>query len=54
MWPTLTVYIGGVMASLLPISPVECGFEHLSGQTKDYEICCFSTKRTVPRSKNKD
>ena len=33
----------------------DCGFESLLGQTKPYEIgiCCFSTKHTALRSKNK-
>ena len=41
--------IGGVMASGLPSSTVERGFESRSDQTKDYEIgiCCFSAKHAT-------
>jgi hypothetical protein len=35
---------------------VDRGFEHRSGQTKDYKIgfCCFSAKHAALRSKSKD
>jgi len=35
---------------------VDRGFEHRSGQTKDYKIgiCCFSTKHAALRRKCKD
>jgi len=38
------VVTGGVMASVLASSMVDCGFEPRSCQAKDYEIgvCCFS------------
>ena len=41
--------IGAVMDSVLASSVVDCGFEHRSGQTKDYEIgiCCFSAKHAA-------
>ena len=44
------------MVSVLSSSVVDRGFEPRSGQTKDYKIniCCFSTKHTALRSKNKD
>jgi hypothetical protein len=48
--------ICGVMVSMLSSSVVDRGFEPRSGQTKDYKIniCCFSTKHTAQRRKNKD
>ena len=44
------------MASVLAWSAVGRGFEHTSGQAKDYNIgiCYFSSKHAVLRSKNKD
>jgi hypothetical protein len=44
------------MVSVLASSAVDRGFEPRSGQTKDYkiDICCFSTKQAVLRSKIKD
>ena len=44
------------MESVLALSAVDRGFERRSGQTKDYNIgmCCFSTKHTALRKKNKD
>jgi hypothetical protein len=44
------------MVSMLSSSVVDRGFEPRSGQTKDYKIniCCFSTKHTAQRRKNKD
>ena len=44
------------MVSVLASSAVDRGFEPRSGQTKDYKIgiCCFSTKHTALRRKNKD
>ena len=37
---------GGVIVNMLALLEVDNGLEHLSGQTKDYEIspCCFSSK----------
>jgi hypothetical protein len=48
--------IGGVMVSMLASSPVDCGFYHRSGQTKDYKIgnCWFSAKHAVLSGKNKE
>ena len=48
--------ISGVMVSVLTSSAVDHGFEHRSGQTKDYKIgiCCFSAKHPVLRRKSKD
>ena len=48
--------IGGVMVSVLASSAVDRGFEHRSGQTKDYKIgiCCFSAKHAALRKKSKD
>jgi hypothetical protein len=45
----------GVMISVLSSSVVECGFEHRSGQTKDYKIgmCCFSAKHVTIKGKSK-
>ena len=42
---------GGVMVSVLASSAVDRGFEHQSGQTKDYKIgiCCFYTKHVALR-----
>jgi hypothetical protein len=47
---------GGVMVSVLASSAVDRGFEHRSGQTKDYKIgiCCFSIKHTALRRWSKD
>ena len=44
------------MVNVLTSSVVDRGFEPRSGQTKDYEIaiCCFSSKHTALRRKNKD
>jgi hypothetical protein len=44
------------MASMLVSSAVDCGFEPLLGQTKDYKIgiCCFSAKYVALRRKTKD
>ena len=44
------------MVSVLPSSVVGRGFEHRSGQIKDYKfgICCFFTKHTALRRKSKD
>ena len=38
---------GGVMVSVLVLSAVDHGFEHLSGQSKDNKIgiCYFSAKK---------
>ena len=45
-----------VMVSVRTLSAVDCGFEHRSGQTKDYKIgiCCFSAKQAALRRKSKD
>jgi hypothetical protein len=46
------------MVSMFASSAVDHGFEPRSGQTKDYKIgitiCCFSTKHSALRRKNKD
>ena len=49
-----THIICGVMVSVLASSVVDRGFEHRSGQTKDYKIgmCCFSTKHVALRKKS--
>jgi hypothetical protein len=48
--------IGGIMASALASSAVDCWFEPRTGQTKDYkiDICCFSAKHAALRRKSKD
>ena len=47
---------GGVIGSVLSSSAVDRGFEHRSGQTKDYKIgiCCFSAKHATLRRKGQD
>ena len=49
-------HIGGVMVRVLFSSAANRGFEHRSGQTKDYTIsnCCFSDKHATIGRKNKD
>ena len=44
------------MVSVLSSSAIECGFETLSGQSKDYKIgmCSFSAKYALLRRKNRD
>jgi hypothetical protein len=44
--------ISGVMIRVLASSAVDQGFDHQSGQTKDYKIgiCCFSAKHAALRS----
>ena len=44
------------MVSMLASSVIDSGFEHWSGQTKDYEIgiCSFSAKHAALRRKSKD
>ena len=44
------------MVNVLVSSTVDCGFEHRSGQNKDYKIgiCCFSTKHAALRRKSKE
>ena len=51
-WPSTLKNLVGVLTS----SVVDCGFESLSGQTKDYKIgiCCLSAKHTALRRKRKD
>ena len=46
---TLVNRIDGVMVSVLASSVVDRGFEHQSGQTKDYKIgiCCFCAKHAA-------
>ena len=46
---------GGVMVSEFTSSVVDCRFEPLSGQTKDFNICigCFSAKHTTLWRQNK-
>jgi len=48
--------IGGVMGNMLSSTAADRGFEHRSGQTKDYPIgiCCFSAKHAALRRKSKD
>jgi hypothetical protein len=48
--------IGGIMASMLTLSVVDCELEPWSGQTKDYKtgICSFSAKHAAIRRKGKD
>ena len=47
--------IGGVMVSVLAWSAVDRGFEHRSGQIKDYliGISCFTAKHAALRRKSK-
>jgi hypothetical protein len=44
------------MVSVLASSAIDCGFEPLSGQTKEYKIgmSYFSSKHAALRSKSKD
>jgi hypothetical protein len=44
------------MVSVLVSSVEDHGFEHLSGQTKDYkiDICCFSAKDAAFKRNNKE
>jgi len=44
------------MVSVLASNAVNRGIQFQSGQTKDYksDICCFSAKQVVLRSKSKD
>jgi len=44
------------MIRVLASSAVDQGFDHQSGQTKDYKIgiCCFSAKHAALRKKKKD
>jgi len=53
---TICDHIGGVMVSVLVSSVIDRGFEHRSGQTKDYKIgiCCFSANHAALRRKSKD
>ena len=46
----------GLMVIVLASSAIDCGFELLSCQTKDYEndICCFFAKHAAIRRKSKD
>jgi hypothetical protein len=48
--------IGSVMASVLASSPIDCGYEPRSCQTKQYKIgiCCFSAKNAALRRESKD
>ena len=48
--------IGGVMVNVFASRKVDCGFESLSGQTKDYiiDMCCFSAIYATLMSKIKD
>jgi hypothetical protein len=41
--------LGSVMASVFALSQVDCGFNPLSDQTKDYNsgICCFSARHAI-------
>ena len=44
------------MVRVLALSTVDHGFDHRSGQTKDYKIgiCSFSDKHTALRRKSKN
>ena len=46
--------IGGAMVSVLTSSAIDCEFEPLSPQTKDYKIgiCCISAKHVALMSSN--
>ena len=48
--------ISGVMVSVLALSTVDLGLSPGLGQTREYkiDICCFSAKHAVLRSKSKD
>jgi hypothetical protein len=48
--------IDGLMVSILASSGIDPGFAPLLNQTKDYniDVCWFSAKHAVLRSKNKD
>ena len=48
-------FFGSVLQSVLS-SAVDRGFEHRSGQTKNYkiDICCFSGKHSALRKRSKD
>ena len=48
--------ISGIIVSVLALSAADCGFEHKSGETKEYKIaiCCFSAKHVALRRKSKD
>jgi hypothetical protein len=54
--PTPTPYIYTYIIVIKMSNAVGCGFDHRSGQTKDYEIdiCSFSTKYVALRRKSKD
>ena len=45
----IVLRICGVAVSMLASNGVDCGFEHISVQTKDYgiDIYCFSAKHTA-------
>jgi hypothetical protein len=42
------------MVSVLVSSTVDRGFEPWSGQTKDYNMCCFSAKHAALGRRSKD
>ena len=44
------------MVSIVAYSAIDCGFEHWSGQTKDYKfgMCSFSARHAALRRKSKD
>jgi len=44
------------MVIILALGAVDCGFQLMSRQTKDYKIgiCCFSAKHTSIRSESKE
>ena len=48
--------IDGVVVRVLASSALDCGFEPLSGQTKDCAIgiCCFYAKHAASMRKSKD
>ena len=47
--------IGGVMVSMLALSPTDRGFEPYWSRTNDYkiDICCFSASHTSLRTMSK-
>jgi hypothetical protein len=48
--------VSGVIAIMVTLSVVDCGFDPQSGQNKDYKIgnCCLSAEHTALRSKSTD
>jgi hypothetical protein len=50
------IKIGNRIGSVLASSAIDCGYEPLSCQTKDYKIgiCCFSSKNAALRRNSRD